>query len=169
MTVPLMLQLKVQEKVQQCLSIVLGEESAKYFSITVEFKTKMGVVAGQAIECSIELNEELFLANQEEYFSNIIPHEVAHCLQFAMYPNAKRHHGKEWKSIMKILEVEPNTYHDMDVSAVDKSLFRYSCSCGLNHSMTKLLHDKAQSGKLALCASCETRLIYYPRSECYGV
>lgn len=171
MTVPLMLQLQVQEKVQQCLVTILGEEAAKYFSIVLSFKSGMKTVAGQAYfdgSNLIELNQELFLANQGEFFDCIIAHEVAHILQFTMYPDAKRHHGKEWKKIMKLLSVNPEPYHNLDVSAVDSRFFRYSCSCGLNHSLTKHLHEKTQSGKVALCASCETRLIYFPYGDSFS-
>lgn len=169
MTVPLMLQLQVQEKVQECLKKVLGE-GGKHFSITLAFKKGMGAVAGEARSSGrIDLNEQMFLGNKDVFFNEIIPHEVAHVLQFVMFPEAKRHHGKEWKMLMKMLNVPSLTYHSMDASATDTSLFRYSCSCGANHSLTKLRHKRSQAGKTMVCSDCETRLIYYPREgECYG-
>ena len=168
---PIMLQLQVQEKVQECLRKVLGEDG-RHFSITLAFKTGMKNVAGAAWENGnrVDLNEEMFLTNTDVFFDEIIPHEVAHVLQFVMFPEAKRHHGKEWKVLMKMLDAPAMTYHNMDASTSDKSLFRYSCSCGINHSLTKIRHKRIQTGKVMVCLGCETRLIYYPREgECYGV
>jgi SprT protein len=164
-------QIRIQEIIQQCLDTVLGEDTAKYFKIIVEFKSGIKTAAGLAYQAEhrIVLNEALFLNNKEEFFNQIIPHEVAHILQYVLYPAEKLHHGRRWKGIMLQLGLSPSVYHDLDVSAVDEKVHRYTCNCqgGLfYHQIIDTMHKRLQrSGRSKICGRCQTRIIHFPRGD----
>lgn len=160
--------IKIQQIVQRCVSTLFDDAPIK---IKVEFRTGMGKYAGLVYsgEQRVILNEGLFLRNKAYFFSDIVPHEVAHILQEILYPEERAHHGTGWKEIMKLLGVAPNPYHNLDVSAVDGKLFRYSCCCEsgfLFHFLTQAEHNKIQSGATKYeCKLCRTRAIFYPQGD----
>lgn len=171
MTVSTLLQLEVQEKVKQCLSILLGEAVADRLSVIIQFKKNMGVTAGLAYsgKLRIVLNEVLFLANQKDFFEEIIPHECCHIAQYVLYPDEEVSHGKHWKELMKALGLKPNVYHDLDVSAVDSKVYRYTCCCengNRYHQISEKIHKELEKGdRIITCGSCSTRIIYYLRGD----
>lgn len=169
MAIPLSQQVKVLEKIKECLCVVLGKDAVELVRYGLSFREDMGTVAGLAYPetLMIELNAQLFLANKSVFLDEIIPHETAHILQFILYPEAKKPHGKEWKKIMKLLGVNPDTYHDMDMSEIDNGYFRYTCGCK-THSLTKRLHKRTQEGQATQCVECNSRLVYFPRGDCYS-
>src|SRR5205809_286196 len=54
----------------------------------------------------IELNAQLFAENVDGFIRRTIPHEVAHLITRALFPMAKRSHGKEWQGVMHKLSVQ---------------------------------------------------------------
>lgn len=173
MAISISLQLEVKEKVNQCLTILLGAEVAKYVNITVEFKNGIKTVAGLAYqdEQRIVLNEDLFLANKQAFFDEIIGHEVCHIIQHILHPNEKLHHGKRWKELMTMLGLKPAVYHQLDVSAVDNKVFRYVCNCDNGfryHQILEKTHNQLQNvGKIVKCGGCDSRIVHYPHTENY--
>lgn len=169
MTIPLSLQVQVLDKIQECLVKVVGKVQAEQIDIGLSFRVDMLAVAAKAYfhERIIEINTKLFLANKKVFLEEIIPHEGAHILQHLLYPEAKSFHGKEWKKIMKQLGVIPNTFHNLDVSEVESTYFRYSCRCQI-HSLSSTLHKRSQAGEGVECIKCEDRLVYFPRGDCYS-
>ena len=61
----------------------------------------------------IRINPAFLLAHTERVLSRTVPHEIAHLICHKLYPNAKQHHGPEFRKIMKELGCEDSTYHDM--------------------------------------------------------
>lgn len=170
MTISTLLQLRVKEKVHQCLSILLGEDVADRLVVVIQFKKNMGVTAGLAYsgKLRIVLNEELFLANQKDFFEDIILHECCHIAQYVLYPDEEVSHGRHWKELMKSLGLKPSAYHDLDVSAVDDKVYRYTCCCSDGrryHQIIESRHKEIQVGKVVQCGGCSTRIIYYPRGD----
>ena len=171
MTIPVLLQLKVQEKVQQCLGILLGEDVARYLKVQIEFKKTLGLCAALAYNGNLRIviNEALFLANQNDYFDEIIPHEVCHIAQYIVYPDELVDHGELWVELMNKLGLKANVYHDLDISAVDNKVYRYTCCCGDGtryHQVPESKHKKLQQGKVQICGGCSTRIIYFPKGDC---
>lgn len=69
----------------------------------------------------MSLNMVLFRDNVEEFLNQIIPHEISHLAQFAVFHHHRNSvhtqgHGPEWCAIMKKLGKNPDKYHTMDVS-----------------------------------------------------
>lgn len=69
-----------------------------------------------------DFNIKLAVQNPEEYYNQVVPHEVAHHIQFMLFPRSMKKlngHGTEWKNIMKnVFGVSPDRYHTMDTSDV---------------------------------------------------
>ena len=68
----------------------------------------------------IGINPHYYVDQGFEVMKEVLIHELAHVIQFVLYPKAKQAHGPEWKGIMRTLGVEPNTYHSMTRPAVPK-------------------------------------------------
>lgn len=67
-----------------------------------------------------DFNIKLAVANPQEYFDVIVPHEVAHHIQSILYPKSmkvKGGHGKEWGKIMTLVfGIPADRFHQMDTS-----------------------------------------------------
>jgi SprT protein len=94
------MQEKILNKVEE--SFLKAE---KYYNRTfprprIIFK-RSGTTAGYAKRNCSELMFQLDLAehHEKDFIDNTVPHEVAHCIQFHLYPKSQGH-GYEWKFIM---------------------------------------------------------------------
>ena len=59
-----------------------------------------------------------------EDFNRTIVHELAHIIQFRIYPKAKQAHGVEFRGIMARLGYDGSTYHKYSVSKAKSSVAR---------------------------------------------
>jgi SprT protein len=127
---------------------------------TVEFFDK-GVVAGRAYykEHKVSFNLTLAKENSEE-FINTICHEVAHLVTRAVYPNAKQHHGPEFKRVFLAMGGNGKRCHSYDVTKAKRTVVRtyvaYTCSCR-EHLVTPAIHKKIYiGGQKYRCNKCST-------------
>lgn len=155
------LQYRVEKKIRETIVKYFGVTSN--LNIPVSYRTDMKGTAGLAYKSSrrIELNVQLLLENTEDFFKRTIPHEVAHIIQYMVYPYAKQGHGPEWREIMDFLGVDSTRCHSYDVSALvvkrNTTKFTYGCSCeGKVFNISKLIHNKIQSGAGRHCLKCKT-------------
>lgn len=119
----------------------------------------------------LAFNTVLAMENEDDFITQIVPHEVAHWIdkevygyQYGPVRNGKRKriiHGKTWKSIMsRVYRLSPDRCHSYDVSSVKKRTrivatgFIYGCSCGKTFNLTSVRHNKIVKGKKFLCNSC---------------
>ena len=65
----------------------------------------------------IEIGTKFFPKFENEMISVILPHEVAHQVDFNLYglPKNNRWHGKTWQKIMVNYGLEPNPYHTLEI------------------------------------------------------
>ena len=67
-------------------------------------------------------NIKLAVQNPNEYYDQVVPHEVAHHVQYMLFPKSMKKlkgHGKEWKGIMtNVFGIPAERYHSMDTSDV---------------------------------------------------
>lgn len=115
----------------------------------VRFDLK-GKAAGQAIKngdwYEIRVNPEIAAQNWEEYLNQTIPHEVAHIVQYQIYPYCGGH-GRAWKGIMRVFGKDPKRCHDYDLTNVTvrrQRRIRYECEPGCEHMLTMTRHNKIQ-------------------------
>ena len=152
----------IDKLVQSCIKKILGQSYE--LDVPVTFRRDMKRIAGLAYSRSkrIELNEQLFLENTEQFFSRTIPHEAAHLITHIIYPKAKQSHGPEWRSVMNLLGVEDiKRCHSYDVSSVVQRVtqkFTYVCACDRKLSLTKIMHNKIRNGSHRKCVVCNTRV-----------
>lgn len=152
---------KVTNKINECTVKILGKENSLVIPVT--YRTDMHVVAGTAWlgEKRIEFNTQLLLSNEEDFFAQTIPHEVAHILQIILYPHAKQSHGPEWRRIMIRLGCHPHRTHNYDVSVCSTmKRFNYSCSCKKALMLTQIIHNKIQKGQNRSCSKCKSIVVY---------
>lgn len=97
----------------------------------------------------VEFNEILALENSGEFITTIA-HEVAHLVTDQCFPEAKQHHGPEFRHVMSTLGYDGRTYHSYDVSSVAakrvKTRFIYLCaSCKKELNIAGPTHKKIQA------------------------
>jgi SprT protein len=113
--------------------------------------------AGKAYYLShkVSFNTVLAKDNPDE-FENTISHEIAHLVTKMIYPNAKQHHGPEFKKVHQWLGGTGSTYHQYDTSGVKVrkvKTYTYVCMCQ-KHKVSAKLHSLVKQGNMYKCASC---------------
>lgn len=119
---------KVEEKMKECYAI-----AAKHYKLSFEFpeirydiKSWMGGLAYYKKNL-VRYNLILLVENEEDYIATTVPHEVAHLIAYKVWendttPNKKKlmPHGKIWKDVMGVLNVEPRVKHTYDCSSIER-------------------------------------------------
>ena len=177
------MRLRVETVVLECLTKAqakYGEDKIKVIPEIV-YKTK-GRAAGLAgYNCLenriwIDINPVLLNENPDEVLKQVIPHEVAHCIIYMLYPGELKAavtpwgiratsfrvepHGYEWQSVMRVFGLDPHRCHRMDTSTV-KAIrnggqeFHYKCLCGIPHKLGIIKHNRISvHGKNYTCNRC---------------
>lgn len=132
--------------------------------VDLYFRTDMHRVAGRAYRkhVRIDLNAQMFVANEEEFMLRTIPHEFAHLVTFNLYPTAKQAHGPEFRSILAIMGASHKMGHPYDWSvATQRACYKYSCSCLGFTYLGQTVHNRAQSNKKTYrCVRCKKNLVF---------
>jgi len=85
------------------------------------------------------LNWPMFLANKSIYFSDVIPHEVAHLFQHVLAPK-EAPHGPCWQSLMRELGLAPDVLLDFKEEIRDyQTVYVYDCACQ-HHILSRRQH-----------------------------
>ena len=142
--------------------IVLAED---YFNQTFELPMlnlkQRGKIAGSAHlqKNLIKLNLSLFEDNIDEFIQQVIPHEVAHIVCYQLYGKVKPH-GREWQAVMHSVFQRPaNVTHQLDVSKVGISEYRYRCLCPEHVKLSAIRHNRVLKGTQQYkCRQCKTVL-----------
>lgn len=118
--------------------------------------TQRGKAAGTAHlqTWEIRLNPLLLVDNRQSFLHEVIPHELAHLLVFALHGRCAPH-GREWKRMMQqVFELPGRVTHQLDISKVEGPQFSYRCACR-DHSLSLRRHNALQRGKSRyLCRHC---------------
>lgn len=118
--------------------------------------TQRGKAAGTAHlqKWEIRLNPLLLVDNLPSFLHEVIPHELAHLLVFALHGRCAPH-GREWKGMMQqVFELPGRVTHQLDISKVQGPQFNYRCACR-DHSLSLRRHNALQRGKSRyLCRHC---------------
>ena len=110
----------------------------------------------------IRINRILLDANPDEFFNQIIPHEVAHLITVQRYQHAKAH-GPEWQAVMRdCFGLAPDRCHTMDTSESSKKPYVYLCKCSpaRTFSLSSRMHAKIQRRPGSrFCKLCKGALV----------
>ncbi len=122
-----------------------------------------GASAGQAHlgRGGLRFNPVLLAENRAAFFSDVIPHEMAHWLVFHLENGPRlKPHGREWQTVMRDLyALTPRVTHRLDVSRARSAPYRYVCSCG-DHYFTPQRHAQRRKGRRYRCRRCAQTLVY---------
>jgi SprT protein len=150
----------IQQIVNACFQKILGYVPAH----RIQYRSIGRGIAGTASYATSTLTFDPFYIEQnpKAYMARTVPHEVAHLLTRMLYPEAKQHHGPEWRAIMKRLGAEATTYHSYDTTNAPGRHARdhvYKCACR-QFNLTKKMHNSIQNGNSRRCLSCKGSLTY---------
>lgn len=106
----------------------------------------------------IRLNPVLLQDNPAEFEHEVIPHEIAHLVVYAVWGRV-RPHGVEWKKVMReVFTIAPRTTHKMDVTKVQGALYIYRCDCQ-QHQLSVRRHRAILRGdRQYICRRCGSNL-----------
>lgn len=144
-----------------------------HYSKTVAFPSVFfdccGVKSGFHKTGTIHFNPVLLQENTDRFVETTVPHEVAHYIQWCIYPHSlnnglqnRRIHGNEWRSIMRLFGAPPNRTHIYDVSNVRRRVFqRFPVNCGcsqVQRHVTLKIVNKMNKGWSYRCRSCKMEI-----------
>lgn len=125
-----------------------------------------GASAGQAHlgRGGLRLNPVLLEENRAAFFTDVIPHEMAHWLVFHLANGPRlKPHGHEWKTVMRdLFGLPPRVTHRLDVSRARSAPYCYRCRCG-EHYFTPQRHAQRRKGRRYRCRQCADTLVYHGR------
>lgn len=129
---------------------------------TISF-TKRGKTAGTAnfYRNTLNFNMVLFRENRKEFLMRTVPHECSHLIANHLYSTGRKvkPHGREWKSVMRMLGYDPKRCHSYDTknaTVFHKAKYVYTCSCGDYHTVTITIHRKIENGSKYTCKTCKS-------------
>lgn len=110
----------------------------------------------------IRLNPILLSENSDAFINEVIPHEYAHLLTFALFGRVQPH-GKQWQMMMEqVMQLPAKRTHQFateNSQTRQYQRFTYECSCQ-THSLTSIRHNRLQSGKAEYhCRKCGALLV----------
>lgn len=104
------------------LELVFGEVNFTRLHTSSDIKERAAGGRYYGGANNYDFNIRLAVENPDEYYEQIVPHEVAHHIQFMLFPKSMKRlggHGKEWQNIMKnVFGLSPDRYHHMDTTDV---------------------------------------------------
>lgn len=161
------LQTAIEKRVEECYQIAEAFYRRQFQRPNVRFSLGT-TTAGNAHYNRNQLNFNVVLAfeNQEEYFTQVVPHEVAHIISVKLYGILNGSgHGVQWAGVMReCFGLKPDQYHLMDTSTVKakrgEPVFKYQCSCKV-HKISGIKHRQMQVGRSPLrCVKCKGTLSF---------
>lgn len=63
----------------------------------------------------VELSSRLFINNYSAMLDIILPHEIAHQIDYNLNGLPNRWHGKSWQYIMESFGLPADTYHTLEI------------------------------------------------------
>lgn len=158
------LQQQVVEAVQHSLNLIRASLPNEVFPVIEITYERAYSTAGWADYDLFRINFDPILlnANVQYFMQQIVPHEVAHLMAWFVFGTDIDPHGKEWKSVMVSMGIEPHTYHELDVSISKRITTEYKFACECKNGKRIHFFKSRMKKKLLLednliCIDCEMK------------
>ncbi len=104
----------------------------------------------------IRLNRALLKTHARYFYSDVLPHEMAHLVVECRHGSRVKPHGPEWRAVMtRCFQVEPKVYHSLPTESARRVLREYEYHCGCQaHSLSIIRHRRAIKGVVYSCRKC---------------
>jgi SprT protein len=177
--VPKQIREAFEKKLAECVMVARkksGNQNIPIFPLIFrQCGSRAGICRISVIEPTIVyINPDFFKTNYDEQLNDTLPHEVAHGIAHALWPDPfpapkgfrSDPHGRNWERVMNWFGISnPNRTHKMDMSGVATRQvnrpFTYLCGCKLPHKLTLRMHTMIQvHGRSRTCRGCKQRIVY---------
>jgi SprT protein len=170
---------KIEQKVKNCLYMAEQQfqQSFNYHSIEINIR---GRAAGQirysytstALPKSynsfqnapiLRFNPYLLVKYRDTFIDQVVPHECAHLVAYALFGMKIKPHGAQWKALMiDLYKLPADVTHRYEMPKKTRPSFDYSCGCiDLVHKLSVIRHNKIKKHKAVYsCKKCRTSLIF---------
>lgn len=173
MSKPELLDADLSQQLQQRVDLCL-QRAEQHFNRTFQCDQVRldirGATAGQyrhqrrgrsLLAPELRFNPALLQRYQAIYIEEVVPHECAHLVAYALFGLNIRPHGPEWQSIMReVYEREPTVKHNYEVDRRERTQIEYRCSCPeRSHHLSMIRHNKIRRGQMRyVCRECRQEL-----------
>lgn len=153
---------RVEDKVLAVMLDAQQKFSRTFALPNVSFELDSIRTAGKASYAShtIFINPLFLTQHPEEVIEKTVGHECAHLINKIVFPNARQHHGPEWKYVMRSLGLPESRCHSMELEGVKKMKkpHIYACGC-MEHQISNTVHNRMSHG-IYRCRRCKNPLKY---------
>lgn len=163
--VPIQLHNNVISCLRSKLQLAKEETGITFVEPTICYRSK-GRIAGTAHlkEWLIQLNVDMLITHQQPFIDEVVPHELAHLINYKLNGRVKPH-GLEWRQIMiNIMKEIPQTTHHFQIQSDKTKSYDYTCQCQ-THQLSTIRHNRIQQKKIKyFCKKCNNELLFLPNS-----
>lgn len=143
MNVPADIQARIKSDVAKYVNIAEKHFAHPYRTPAIRYDVR-GATAGYALgDHLVRFNPILLMENIEDFMARTVPHEVAHCIDYAnqrrqwsmyMPRRGKRSvHGPSWQAVMRVFGVKDiarcHKYDVRNAQVKKKAKYEYTCGC----------------------------------------
>jgi predicted SprT family Zn-dependent metalloprotease len=160
---------KIKNKADNVLGILQNCGFPKVY-FDVELNRLSPGIAGcaQIYRNKIMISIDYLREHFDEIINQTLPHEICHIYVTKYFPNAKQHHGKEFRMLMNYLGLEGKTYHNMvlkdspNKTRRTKTRYVYVAeNSGQKYMLTPMQHNKQLTGKSKFVAKGTGEILKY--------
>ncbi len=147
------------------LTHIASEYFRREFPVPLVSFRRSGKNAGTAFlqHNRVNFNPVLLAENRDEFFNEVIAHEVSHLITWQKFGKVKPH-GAEWQAVMReVFNCEPSTTHNFDLGGLNIRTFPYQCGCQ-TINLTVRRHNKVLKGLQYRCTRCGETLTFSGQS-----
>jgi SprT protein len=114
----------------------------------------------------IRINRELLLRHPEPMLGQVVPHEVAHYVVWALWPRRTRPHGREWRAVMQHFGRPAEVSHRMAVNPSRRvRRLPFTCGCAAPQLYSLTIYRRHLAGVRYTCRRCKQRLRPAPEAD----
>ena len=97
--------------------VILYPDLLSFNKPVIKLNNRIYKTAGRCLieDNVIELSAKLFINNYSEMMNIILPHEMAHQIDYNLNGLPNRWHGKSWQNIMESFGLPADTYHSLEL------------------------------------------------------